>query len=144
MGERKIGSRYFRVEPLPAGEAIELYAEMMRVVGPAAGRLPSIIVSAQAEKDQGRVMADVATLAALSDIVSVVGSVGVRTFITRIVSLAQIKRESGSYEPCDLDGDFTGDLPDVIAVCRFVLEEQYRDFFLARKGGGLLGLLLGA
>jgi len=141
MAETKINGRQFSCSPLPAGEAIELYAELMEVAGPAASKLPAIIVSLTGGAEHGRIMADVATLEAFSAIVKASGAPRVRALVAKIVAIASIRRPSGAVETCDLDGDFQGDLKDVLDVVRFVLREQYYDFFLGREGGGLLGLL---
>jgi len=87
-------------------------------------------------------MADVAALAAISDILSRVTSQEVSALASRIVGIASIKRQSGNYEPCDLDGDFTGKLGNVVPLMKFVLEEQFRDFFTGSRPNGIIGLLM--
>lgn len=141
MAERKIAGRVFRVSPLPASEAIALYAELIAALGAAVHRLPAIIVSATADESEQNVMGDMVALAAITDIVKSATPGGCRDLIKRIVEVAQIQRPSGAYEPIDLDGDFTGRLNDIVEVVKFVLKEQYSDFFTGSGVNGLLGRL---
>ena len=140
MAERKIDGVEYRVDPLTAVEAIELYSDLLRFLGPAANRLPAIIVSLQAESEGQQMMADVAAFAAVSDILSRVESSEVSGLVARIISLAMIKRPSG-YSKADLDGDFTGNLGKIVPVIKFVLEVQFSDFFIGRSKNGIIGLL---
>ncbi len=142
MADRKIDGIEYHVDPLPAVESIELYADILRFLGPAANRLPAIIMSLQAESEGQQFMADVAALAAISDILSRVSSQEVSGLASRIVSIASIKRPSGEYSSCDLDGDFTGKIGDVVPLMKFVLEEQFRDFFTGKRPNGIIGLLM--
>ncbi|UXT40924.1 hypothetical protein FY137_06840 [Agrobacterium tumefaciens] len=142
MADRKIDGIEYHVDPLPAVESIELYADILRLLGPAANRLPAIILSLQADSEGQQMMADVAALAAISDILSRVTSQEVSALAARIVGIASIKRKSGNYEPCDLDGDFTGKLGNVVPLMKFVLEEQFRDFFTGKRPSGIIGLLM--
>ncbi len=87
-------------------------------------------------------MADVAALAAISDILSRVTSQEISALAARIVAIASIKRPSGDYESCDLDGDFTDKKKNIIPLMKFVLEEQFRDFFTGRRPNGIIGLLM--
>lgn len=140
MAERKIDGAEYRVDPLTAIEAIELYSDILRFLGPAANRLPAIILSLQAESEGQSMMADVAAFAAIGDILSRVESSEVSGLVSRIVSTAQIKRPSG-YSQCNLDGDFTGNLSKLVPVIKFALEAQFSDFFIGRRQSGIIGLL---
>lgn len=137
MAEKRIGGRVFKVEPLPASEAIELYAETIRIAGHGAGRLPGILMGA-ASGDEGSMLADVSLLMAVSDVLNGSSSREVRDLVKRLVEIAMIQRPSGSYDPVDLDGDFTGRLGEIVPIIRFVLAEQFSDFFPASEGSGIL------
>jgi hypothetical protein len=141
MAEKKLDGVEYRVQPIPAIEAIELYADILRLLGPAANRLPSIILALSAGDDGQEMMADVAALAAVSDILSRVPSDQVSGLVSRIVGIAQIKRPSGQYDPVDLSGDFTGKVSALVPLVKFVLEEQFRDFFIGSRKRGILSLL---
>lgn len=141
MADRKIDGIEYHVDPLTAPEAIELYSDILRFLGPAASRLPAIILSLEAESEGQAMMADVAALAAISDILARVSSQDVSALVSRIVGVASIKRPSGDYSECDLAGDFTGKLGNVIPLIKFVLEEQFRDFFPGKRPNGIIGLL---
>jgi hypothetical protein len=140
VAERKIDGSEYRVDALTAVNAIELYADILRFLGPAANRLPAIILSIQAESEGQGMMADVAALAAVSDILSRASSQEVSGLLSRIVSIAQIKRPGG-YDACDIDGDFTGNLGKIVPVVKFVLEVQFSDFFIGKRQSGIISLL---
>lgn len=141
MAERKINNNTYRVEPLPAGEAIELFADIMLIVGPAAGRLPAIIIAMSETGEGGTVMTDVAAIAAMSDIVKASSPAAVRKLVDRIASVAKVQSSSGEFDKVSLDEDFERPF-DAIPVLRFVIEEQFSDFFTASAGSGIFGRLL--
>jgi hypothetical protein len=144
MAERRIGSELYKVEPLPAGEAIELYADLMRVATQATGRVPAILMAiANRETGAPDVMAEVAALAGLGDILRGTGSTEIKGLIDRIVTCASVKRPSG-YAPVNLDEEFSGNLAAIFPVAKFVLEVNYADFFTESVGGGLLSGLRSA
>lgn len=142
MAERKIGDSTYRVEMLTAGDALVLYADVMRVVGNATGRLPAIIVGFSADDQGQNLMADVASIAAITDILKETDSETIRDLVGRIVRVAQVKRPSGVYEHVDLELDFNqADRASLIPVIKFVLTEQFRDFFTESAGSGIFGML---
>ena len=141
MAELKIAGELYKVEPLPAGEAIELYADLMRVATQATGRVPAILMAlASRENGAPDAMADVAALAGLGDILRSTSSSDIKSLINRIVTCASVKRPSG-YAEVNLDEEFTGNLAAILPVAKFVLEVNYADFFTASVGGGLLNNL---
>jgi len=127
MAEKKINGRTFKVVPLPAGEALELYAETLRIAGHGAGRLPALLLGADGTSEASA-LKDLALLLAMSDVLNGAGSVPIRDLVKRLV---------------DLDLDFTGQLGDIIPVVKFVLQEQFSDFFTASGASGILGMLKG-
>jgi len=142
MAEKKINGRTFKVVPLPAGEALELYAETLRIAGHGAGRLPALLLGADGTSEASA-LKDLALLLAMSDVLNGAGSVPIRDLVKRLVEVAMIQRPGGSYEQVDLDHDFTGQLGDIIPVVKFVLQEQFSDFFTASGASGILGMLKG-
>lgn len=141
MAEKKINGRTFKVGPMPAGAALELYAALIEAAGPAINRLP-VLLSVLTSGDESRdVVADTMAIAALSDAIKGATPGGVADLIGRVVSVAMLLRPSGSYEQCDLDGDFTGHLGDIIPLARFVLQVQFADFFPGNGANGVLGAL---
>lgn len=142
MAEKKINGRVFSVGPVPAGEAIELYAELIAALGSAAHRLPAIILAASEETEGPNVMADIATIAAVADVVRNATPAGTRDLIKRIVELAELQRPSGQVHSIEFDDDFQGEyLKDITPVVKFVLEEQFGDFFPESGLSGFLGRL---
>jgi len=142
MAEKRIGGRTFKVVPLPAGEALELYAETLRIAGHGAGRLPALLLSAETGAE-GSTIKDLALLLAMSDVLNGAGSGPTRDLIKRLVEVAMVLRSGGAYEQVDLDHDFTGQLGDIIPVVKFVLAEQFSDFFTGSGGSGILGMMRG-
>lgn len=141
MAERKIGGNTIRVQPLAARDAIALYADLLRVVGNASGRIPAMLVGLMSEDEGDNYLADVAAIGAVSDILNAAATPDIVDLLSRIVAVAEIMQPSKTYRSMDLDGDFTGHLGDLLPIIRFVMEEQFRDFFSASAGNGILRLL---
>ncbi len=130
MAERKLNGRTFKVEPLLAVQALSLWTRIVKVLGPAWG---AIREKMEASKKQTDTDMSVMVIQAVVDVATSNPSGEVTTLIKDIVETAMIKRPSGSYEVCDLDGDFTGHLPDIPAVAMFVLQENFADFFTGKN-----------
>jgi hypothetical protein len=135
MAERKITGRVFAVAPMPARDALALYAELISVLGSAVHRLPGIVLTT-AEATEGEseggsldIMSDIITFAAISDVVRTATPEGTAALVQRICEAAEIRTESGAYHPVEFDRDFTGHLKDIPTVVQFVLKEQFSDFF---------------
>lgn len=141
MAEKKINGRTFKVDHLPAKQAISLYAEIVQTVGSAINRLPQILVAISADEDSRELMADISAVGAIVDIIKSSSPAGVTDLVVRICEVAQIKRDNGDYFPVDFDADFMGKLSDIQAVSEFVIKEQFSDFFIASGASGLLGSL---
>ncbi len=142
MAERKINGRVFAVAPMPARDALALYADLISALGSAVHHLPTIIL-ATAETGEGEgkapdVLADIAAFAAVADIVRSATPEGSADLVKRICEIAEIRTESGALHTVDFDRDFTGNLKDIVPVAKFVLQEQFRDFF---PEGGVSGIL---
>ena len=139
--EKKIEGELYRVDPMPAREAIELLADISRVASQATGRLPSIIdalAGSDADGDGLSQLADVAALAGLGDILRANSSADLAKLVERIVGAAKVKRPSGQFVEVSLDEEFSGKLEAIIPVARFVLETTFGPFFAASRGAGLL------
>ncbi len=140
MAERKIADRTYRVHPMPAGAAIELYADIMRVVTGGTGRVP-VIMAAIAEGETG--MAEAAALASLGDVLQKNSSSDLRALVERIATQAEVNRPGG-YGAIHFDEEFEGRLGTIVPVLKFVLEVNFADFFPANVGSGLLSGLRAA
>lgn len=142
--EKKILGQLYRVDPMPAGEAIEMYADMMRIATQATGRIPAILLALSSKGEDGAdVMANVAALAGIGDILRANSSSDIRTLVERIVTQAQVKRPSG-YAQVNFDEEFRGRLGAILPVANLVIEVNFADFFTASVGGGLLSSLRAA
>ncbi len=141
MAEKKINGETYKVGPMLATEAIVLQARLMRVLGPAAVKLPGIIAArvdgASAEE---KAKADQEAIAAITGIFAGSEPREIAELIKDIVETAMVQRASGSYGQIDMDVDFTGRLGDLIPVVTFVLKEQFGDFFSGAVASGRRGL----
>jgi hypothetical protein len=135
VAEKKIGSRTFKVEPLLATEAIRLQMRLAKAIGPAISRLPEIF--AGMGKDQAaKEKANATAIAAVSEIIGGMKADDAADLVRDIVQVAMVKRPSGAYDQVDMDGDFTGQLGDIIPVATFVLQEQFGEVFSGARGNG--------
>ena len=145
MAEKKIGNRYFKTEPLLAMDALVLQGRLLKAVGPGVARLGDVLKGHGEDKtEEQKAASNGAAIEALAAIFSQGDPAQLATLIKDVVEVAQIKRPSGVYETCDLDGDFTGQQKDLFPVVAFVLREQFGDFFGGLPGIGSLKKAAGA
>lgn len=140
MAEKKINGRTFKTEPLLATQALVLQARLFKAIGPAVSSFAALMK----ERSEAGAVSDSAIKAgatALASIFTQSEPEQIAGLIKDIVEVAQIKRPSGVYENCDLDGDFTGYQKDLLPVAFFVLKEQFGDFFTGLPGIGNLSKL---
>ena len=141
MAEKKINGETYKVAPMLATEAIVLQARLMRVLGPAAAKLPAIIASRkEGVGDEEKARADQEAIAAITGIFAGSEPREIAGLIKDIVETAMVRRPSGVYEQIDMDNDFTGRLGDLIPVVTFALKEQFGDFFSGAVASGRQGL----
>lgn len=141
MAEKKINGETYRVEPLVASEALLLWGRIIEAMGPGIGHLP-VIIEALGDGDDGLAVADMAALAAISDVVSRNTPEKIRDLIADIVNIASVlEDDKRNYRPVDMDVDFTGNTKGIVPLTKFVLEEQFHDFFTASVGSGLINLM---
>ncbi|MBD8556293.1 hypothetical protein IFT84_17430 [Rhizobium sp. CFBP 8762] len=139
MAEKKINGRTFKVAPMLAIEAVVMQARLMQLLGGALDRLPEILAGRNDKAtDEMKAKSDAMAVAAFTDIFKHLDPREFGKLVKDIVELASIQRESGTYDPVDMDGDFTGNLKDLIPVVIFVLGEQFGDFFSGALASGNL------
>lgn len=136
MAEKKINGKTYKVEPLLATDAIRLKMRLVKAVGPALSRVPVIFAGFGAATQEAKDKSNEAAADALSEIIGSLDPDDATDLIKNIVEVAMIKRPSGSYEQVDLDGDFTGNLGEIITVATFVLQEQFGEVFSAALANG--------
>lgn len=136
MAEKKIGGAEYRVAPLNAKDAYYLLAEIIRLAGPGARHLPGIVRIAAHEDEKDRFLSEVASFGACSEILNAHGAEAFVEFKSRVISIAQIKRQSGVVEHVDLSVDFEGDLETAEEVYDFVMETQFGNFSEGSKVRG--------
>ena len=140
MAEKKINGREFKTEPLLATQAIVLQARLMRMAGPGLAQIGDIFAgmakdAPTAEKEKSAA----AALRAFAAVFAASTPEDMAKVISDVVGYARIKRPSGSYDACDLDGDFVGaQKKDIIPLVVFVLREQLGDFFDGLPVSGFL------
>lgn len=140
MAEKVINGRTYKVAPMLATQALILQARVAKIAGPAFTRLGEIMQGYGENKDDAaKEKSNAASIAALMDIFSKGDPVEIATLIKDVVGVAQVRRPSGNYDPCDLDGDFVGEQQgDIFPVLGFVLQEQFSSFFAGLRGNGTL------
>lgn len=145
MAEKKINGRTFRVGTVLATDAIKLQVRLLKIVGGGVERLPLILAGMGKkgeENPEAKAKSDAAAVAALSDILSKADPDGVTDLLSDIVAMAQLQTDSRSWEPVDIDQDFTDHKKDLFHVVFFVLKEVLGDFFDGVPGAGDLGKVL--
>jgi hypothetical protein len=99
-------------------------------MGPAIGRLPEILLGlGEKATDEVKAHADIAAIQAFADIFQSTQPEDLALLIRDLVQTVSIRRQSGEYDQCDFDGDFTGKQADIIPIVVWVLQEQFGDFF---------------
>lgn len=142
MAEKKVGARTFRVQKMLASRALVMQARLFRVVGGAAEKLPKVIAAyVGGADDQQKVAANAAALQAVADIFQKTEPEELMKLISDLIGSADIQEASGSYTPCDLDRDFSGDYDgELIPMVVWILQEQFGDFFSGAQAIGSLSL----
>ena len=130
MAEKKIGGRTFRCSPMLATDAIKLQVRLVKFLGGAVERLPEIVQGAsKGASEAQRAQANAKAIGMLVDLIGKSDPDEVARLLSDVVSLAQIRRESGEYHDADIDGDFVGRPGDMFEVVLWVLQEQIGPFF---------------
>lgn len=137
MAEKKIAGMTIRVDRILATDALVLKARLIRAAGGLSEKLPAILASRRdGASDEERAKADSEALIAITGIFDRIAPEAYAALVGDIVSLAKVQRQSGVYDPMDLDGDFSGNLGAIIPVVMYVLKEVYGDFFSAARASG--------
>jgi tail assembly chaperone len=127
MPEKKIGSRTYKVEKLPATESTRTLLRLTKIIGPALPKLSEAIAD---DRDTGTALAAVADLLMNSD------ADKLTDFLVEIAEHAEVQTErGGSYDPVIYD--LIPDLMEGFQLVAFVLQVQYRDFFGGKLGNAL-------
>ncbi|MCO5085156.1 MAG: hypothetical protein M9955_26280 [Rhizobiaceae bacterium] len=131
MPEKKIGTRTYRAEKMPATTATRNLIRLTKIVGPGMTDLAKTIAAAD-DATRGH-----AALAAIADILQSSTADELTAFLVEMAELAQVKENGGSYEGVIYDMHFANDLLEAFQVVAFVLQVNYRDFFGAKLGSVL-------
>lgn len=141
MAEKKINGRTFAVGSVLAMKSMVLKARLAKTAAPVFAVLPSVIGAVgtgEAEKEE----AGLKLIAALSELFGKGDPVVIAELFKDICELASIRRDSGSVDQVDFDGDLTGHEADILPLVAFVLTEVFGDFLSGFRGIGSLGKLL--
>ncbi len=140
MAERKISGMEIKVDRPLATQALRMQARLMHAAGGLAEKLPAILASRrEGATDEEKAKADAEALTAITGVFDRLSPEEYSTLVGDIIALAKIKRPSGAYDPCDLDGDFSTNLGAIIPVAFFVLKEVFGDFFSGAQAIGSRG-----
>ena len=127
MAEKKIGSRTFRAEKMPATEATRNLVVLTKIVGPGMAALTKALSQAEGERDS-------AALEAVAAILMNSNADDLTQFVVSMAERAQVKENGGSYESVIYDLHFD-DLLEAFQVVAFVLQVNYAGFFGGKLGG---------
>ena len=130
MAEKKFGKRTFQQGHMLATEAMVMQARLLKIAGPAIGRLGEIFAGFGPDKtEEEKNRSNVAAIMAFSNIFANSDPEELAGLIKDLIEVTQIKRENGDYTKTDFDGDFTGQTADIVPVVVWVIREQFGDFF---------------
>lgn len=131
MAEKVINGRTFKVTPMLATQALVLQARVVKIAGPAFSKLGPIMQGyGEGKTEAEKETSNAAAIAAIVDVFTNGDPIAIAELIKDIVAVAQIRRPSGNYDHCDIDGDFQDDKQaDIFPVVGFVLQEQFSSFF---------------
>lgn len=129
MAEKKIGTRTFRAEKMPATEATRNLVRLTKIAGPGMAALTKALAEGEAKRDG-------VALSAISEVLMKSDANTLTDFVVEMAEKAQVKENGGSYESVIYDIHFD-DLLEAFQVTAFVLQVNYAGFF-----GGKLGSLI--
>jgi hypothetical protein len=141
VAEKKINGRTFSVGQVLATKSMVLKARLAKTAAPVFAALPEALGSL-GKGEEEKEAAGVKLISALSELFGKGDPEVIATLFKDICELASIRRDSGSVDPVDFDGDLTGHDADIIPLVAFVLTEQFGDFLSGFRGIGSLGKLL--
>lgn len=137
MAEKVINGTVYKIDQPLASTVLVLQARLAGIAGPLVEKLPKIMaVAAGTTSEAEKAAANAELISAVTDIFKTVSPSDWMSLVKDIVELGKIKRQSGAYDPIDLDGDFTGSLSNLIPVLVFFLKEVFGDFFTGLRGVG--------
>lgn len=143
MAEKKINNRTFKAEPMLATDSIILQARLFKALGPAVGSFGEMMKGhGEGKTPEEKAKSDAAAIGALAAVFAQSKPEEIAGLVKDLVESCQIRRPSGDYDKCDLDGDFTQNKGDIMPVVWFALQEQFGDFFAGLPGIGNLRKVL--
>lgn len=135
MAEKKIGSRTFRADKLPATQATSLMFRLGKVVGPALGSL----AGASSIKDLAALAGDESqntkVLTLVGDLFGNLDPVVAQNLLVELCELAKVQAPGGNYENVIFDATFDTSVADAFKVAAFVVQVNFGDFFAAAPRG---------
>lgn len=140
MADEKFNGRTFRTDPMPAREAIALYLDIMRVAGAGVNKIPAVLAAVMAPDDRRNELADIAALQAMSEILRQTPTATIQELMNRILASAAVVSESGRYDKLTID-HFSDDLKSLFPVLKWIMTEQFSDFFSGSAGSGIIQMI---
>lgn len=140
MAEKKINGRTFSTGRVLATQSMILKARLAKIAAPIFAVLPDALAAASAAKEEKEAMG-VKVIAAVSELFAKGEPEVIAALFKDICELAYVRRDSGSVDPVDFDGDLTENEADIVPLVAFVLTEQFGDFFRGLRAVGSLAKL---
>jgi hypothetical protein len=140
MVEKKIAGRSIRCNKLLATHGLKLQARLVRFMGPAIGKLSTLLAAMREDSVPGAVTG-AAAAAVIAEMFMQRDPDEFVVLVKDICSVAEARADSGAYDPVDIDELFPDGVgPELIELVVFVLKVQFADFFsaLLRDGTALM------
>lgn len=144
MGEKKIGSRTFRADKLPATKAVDLMFRLGKIVGPALGQLATLSTNELKSSATMPNPNDTDTKSAQRErVLSIVGSLFgqlepavAQKLLVELTEHAEVQLPQGNYDKVIFDAVFEENVMDAFQVAAFVVQVNFGDFLTAAQPKG--------
>lgn len=137
MADETFNGRKYQTHQLPARDAIALYLDIMRVAGSGVSKIPALLAAVMSPDDRRNELADLAALQAVAEILRQTPTATIQDLMHRLLQSAEIMGESGNFRKVTID-EFSGDLESLFPVLRWLMREQFGDFFTGSAGSGII------
>lgn len=138
MAEKKINGSTYLVDRILARDSLVLKARIMQILGGGIGRLPEIMQGAGKNKTpESEAKSNAAAIAAFTDVFVNGDPEKMASLVQDLAERAKIQTTTGSWEPVDMDRDFTGDDKGLFELVVFVLKEVFGDFLADALASGV-------
>lgn len=141
MAEKKVGNRFFKAGDVLATDAIKLQIRLMKLIGPALDKLPSVFAGrAVGASEEAQGASNAAAIQAITGIFERADPDAMVELLEDILALGKISYTGkGEWDDIILDQEFSGpQAKDLIPAVLFILQETLGDFFTGLRESGAL------